>query len=199
MMRTDKTSVVEIIEEMGPWVKEVMLLRELALSVGLEETIKWGGPCYTYNGKNVLGLGGFKNYACIWFWQGSFLSDPDKVLVNANEGRTRGLRQWRFASMKEIKPTKVKAYMKEAVENEKKGKKISPQKKAPLVIPDLYQKAFRKTKGLKTAFEKFTPGRQREFVEYVTEPKLEETKVKRVEKTIPMILAGIGLNDKYRS
>lgn len=68
-MRTDKTNVVDIIREEGKWVDEVMLLRELALSVGLEETIKWGGPTYTYNGKNVLGLGGFKNYACIWFWQ----------------------------------------------------------------------------------------------------------------------------------
>jgi uncharacterized protein YdeI (YjbR/CyaY-like superfamily) len=197
-MRTDKTSVVDIIKDMEPWVNELMLLRELALSLDLKETIKWGGPVYTLNDKNVLGIGGFKNYACIWFFQGAFLSDPDKVLVNANEGRTRGLRQWRFASMKEIKPAKVKTYMKEAVENMKKGKSITPQKKVPLVIPELYQKAFKKNKALKTAFEKFTPGKQREFVEYVTEPKLEETKVKRVEKTIPMILKGVGLNDKYR-
>jgi len=197
-MKTDKTSVIDIISDMEPWVDEVMLFREMALSTGLEETIKWVGLMYTYNGKNVLGIGGYKNYACIWFQHGSLMSDPDKVLINANEGRTRGLRQWRFASMKEIKPAKVKKYMKEAVANMKEGKKISPQKKAPLVIPDLYQKAFRKTKGLKAAFEKFTPGLQREFVEYVTEPKTEETKVNRVEKTVPMILAGIGINDKYR-
>src|SRR5262245_17704911 len=100
-MRTDKTSVVDIIMEMEPWVKEVLLLRDIALSVGLEETIKWGGPAYTYQGKNVLGIGGFKNWACFWFFQGAYLSDPAKVLVNANEGRTRGLRQWRFMSSKE--------------------------------------------------------------------------------------------------
>src|SRR6185369_16673861 len=109
-MRTDKTSVVEIIQDMKPWVEEVMLLRELVLSVGMEETIKWGGPAYTVNGKNVVGIGGFKNYACIWFYQGSFLSDPDKVLINAQEGTTKGLRQWRFTSMKEIKPAQVKKY-----------------------------------------------------------------------------------------
>jgi len=197
-MRTEKTSVVDIIKDMEPWVDELMLLRELALSVGMEETINWGGPVYTVNGKNVVGIGGFKNYVCIWFFHGSSLSDPDKVLINANKGHTRGLRQWRFASMKEIKPAKVKMYLKEAVQNMKEGNKIEPMKKDPLVIPDLYQKAFRKNKTLKAAFEKFTPGRQREFVEYMMELKTEETRIKRMEKTIPMILAGIGLNDKYR-
>ena len=197
-MRTNLTSVVDIIKEMEPWVDEVMLLRELALSVGMEETIKWGGPAYTINGKNVVGIAGFKNYACLWFYQGSFLSDPDKVLINAQEGRTKGLRQWRFTSMKEIKPAKVKKYMKEAVKNTKEGKKITPQKKAPLVIPELYQNAFKKNKGLKSAFEKFPPSHQREFVEYITEAKTEETRKRRLEKTIPMILAGKGYNDKYR-
>jgi len=197
-MRTNKTSVVDIILEMKPWVDEVMLLRELALSVGMEETIKWGGPAYTINGKNVLGIAGFKNYACLWFHQGALLSDPDKVLFNAQEGTTKAMRQWRFASMKEIKPAQVKKYMKEAVKNMQEGKKITPQKKAPLVIPELYQNAFKKNKALKTAFEKFTPGRQREFVDYINEAKTEETKLRRLQKTIPMILAGIGYNDKYR-
>ncbi len=197
-MKSDKTSVVDIISDMDPWVDELMLLRELALSTGLEETIKWGGPVYTFKGKNVLGIAGFKNYACVWFYQGCFLSDPEKVLINAQEGRTKALRQWRFTSLKEIKPTQVKKYMKEAVQNMKEGKKISPQKKAPWVVPDLFQKAFKKNKVLKMAFEKLTPGRQREFAEYLNEAKTEETKLKRMEKTIPMILAGIGLNDKYR-
>ena len=197
-MRTNLTSVVDIIQEMKPWVDEVMLLRELALSVGMEEKIKWGGPAYTINGKNVLGIAGFKNYACLWFHQGALLSDPDKVLFNAQEGTTKAMRQWRFASMKEIKPAQVKKYMKEAVKNMQEGKKITPQKKAPLVIPELYQNAFKKNKALKTAFEKFTPGRQREFVDYINEAKTEETKLRRLQKTIPMILAGIGYNDKYR-
>jgi len=101
-------------------------------------------------------------------------------------------------SMKEIKPAQVEKYMKEAVKNMQEGKKITPQKKAPLVIPELYQHAFKKNKALKTAFEKFIPGRQREFVDYINEAKTEETKLRRLQKTIPMILAGIGYNDKYR-
>ena len=148
--------------------------------------------------KNVLAIGGFKNYFTIWFHQGVFLSDPNKVLVNASEGRTRGLRQWRFESAKDIKPALVKKYVKEAIKNSKEGKEIKPEKKKPIPIPSELQNAFRKSKAMKPAFQALTPFKQREYLEYVTEAKTEATRIKRVEKIGPMILAGKGLNDKYR-
>jgi len=196
-MKSKSTNVIDIIAEMEPWVEELMLLREIILSTGLKEEIKWGGPIYTLDSKNVLAIGGFKNFATIWFHQGVFLSDPGKVLVNANEGNTRGLRQWRFTSMKEIKPALVKKYVMEAIKNAKEGKEIKPEKKAPITLPDAFAKALKKDKGLKAAFEKLTPGKQREYIEYISEAKQEETRLRRIDKSIPVILSGKGLNEKY--
>ncbi|MEP6795550.1 MAG: DUF1801 domain-containing protein [Saprospiraceae bacterium] len=197
-MKSDKTSVIDIIAE-DRWADELMMLREIILKhKELKEEIKWGGPIYTLNGKNVLAIGGFKKFFTIWFHNGSFLSDPEKVLVNANEERTRGLRQWRFQSMKEIKQALIKKYIAEAIANEKAGIKIKPEKKPLPAIPGEYNAAFKKDKALKDAFSKLTPGKQREYLEYVLEAKTEETRVKRVKKAIPNIKAGIGLNDKYR-
>ena len=196
-MKSKSTNVIDIIAEMEPWVEEIMLLREIILSTGLKEEIKWGGPIYTLDGKNIAAIGGFKNYATIWFHQGVFLSDPSNVLVNANEGNTRGLRQWRFTSLKEIKPALVKKYVLEAIRNAKAGKEIKPEKKAAIPMPDVFASALKKDKKLKVAFEKLTPGKQREYLEYITEAKQEETRMRRVEKSVPIIMAGKGLNEKY--
>lgn len=197
-MRTNKTNIADLIAEMEPWVEELTLLREIILSTGLKEEIKWGGPIYTLDGKNVLAIGGFKNFATIWFHQGVFLSDPKGVLVNASEGKTRGLRQWRFTSMQEIKPALVKKYILEAIKNSKEGKEIKPEKKAPLPFPVELQTAFKQDKNAKDFFEKLTPGKQREYVEYVSEAKGEDTRKRRVERSMPIILSGRGLNDKYK-
>ena len=198
-MKTAKTSVPDLISDMKPWVDELMLLREIILSAGLKEEIKWGGPIYTLEGKNVLAIGGFKNFFTIWFHNGAFLSDPAKVLINATEGRTRGLRQWRFTSMKEIKPALVKKYVREAVENEKAGKRIKPEKKPLPEIPAELATAFKKDKALKTSFDALTFGKKREYLDHIQDAKTSETRVRRVEKAIPNIRAGRGLNDKYRS
>ena len=196
-MKTDKTSVVDIISEMEPFVAELMLLRDIILKTGLKEEIKWGGPIYTMDGKNILAIGSFKNFLTIWFHQGVFLTDPAKVLVTASEG-TRGLRQWRFSSMKDIKPALVKKYILEAIANHKAGKEIKPERKPQLDTPAEYAAAFKKDKALKDAFSKLTPGKQREYFEHVLMAKTEDTRVRRVEKSIPMIKKGVGLNDKYK-
>jgi uncharacterized protein YdeI (YjbR/CyaY-like superfamily) len=197
-MRTDKTSVPDLIHDMSLWVDELMLLRDIILSTGLKEEIKWGGPIYTYNGKNIVAIGGFKNYCAIWFHNGVFLKDPEKVLVNASEGKTRGLRQWRFTSMKEIKPAIVKRYIKEAIENEKEGKRIKPEKKPLPEIPAELALAFKRDKALKDAYAKLSLGKMREYLDHIHDAKTAETRHRRVEKTIPMIKAGIGLNDRYK-
>ena len=197
-MRSDKNSVPDIISDMHPWVDELMLLREIVLSTGLKEEIKWGGPIYTLDGKNVLAIGGFKNFFTIWFHNGAFLSDPQKVLITASEGKTRGLRQWRFTSMKEIKPALVKKYVREAIENEKAGKRIKPEKKPLPEIPVEMATAFKKDKSLQKAFDDLTFGKKTEYLDHIHSAKTEETRIKRVEKAVPNIKAGIGLNDKYK-
>jgi uncharacterized protein YdeI (YjbR/CyaY-like superfamily) len=179
------------------WDEELGLLRAIIQKTELVETNKWGGEVYTLNNKNVLGIGGFKNFFTIWFWNGVFLKDEAKVLVNANEGVTKALRQWRFTSAKEINEKLILHYINEAIANEKAGLSIKPEKKEAMKC-DFFEGELRKDKKLSAAFDKFTPGKQKEFWEYMATAKHEKTKVTRLEKIRPMILDGIGLNDKYR-
>lgn len=178
------------------WTEEIIFLKELANKTGMTETKKWGVPVYTYNGKNILGIAGFKSYLGIWFYNGVFLKDKHKLLVNAQEGTTKALRQMRFTSMDEIDEKIILEYIHEAIENEKKGLKHTPEKKKT-VIPDLLQNALDQDAKLKSAFEGFSPSKQREFCEHIESAKQEKTKATRLEKIIPMIMGGVGLNDKY--
>ncbi len=180
------------------WSKELELLASIINKLPLEKTIKWGAEVFTYNGKNVVSYGGFKNYFMLWFFNGVFLEDKYKVLVNAQEGKTKSLRQWRFTSIAEIDEKKIIEYINEAIEIEKKGLKIAPEKFIEIPIAELLEKEFKNDKTLKTAFEKLTPGKQKEYIVYINEAKQDATKIKRLEKIKPMILDGIGLNDKYK-
>lgn len=193
-------------EEKNPWNKtnqwdeELAVLKSIIDKTELEEMTKWGGPVYTVNKKNVVGIGGFKSYVGIWFFNGVFLKDEKKVLVNANEGVTKALRQWRFESKEAILKNEkfILHYINEAIANEKAGLAIKPEKKEEIVSA-LLNSEFKSDAKLKKAFENFTPYKQREFLEYVESAKQEKTKLTRIEKIKPLILDGIGLNDKYRS
>ena len=180
------------------WPKELTRLREIVQSTGLTECIKWGAPCYTHDGKNLVGLGAFKSYVGLWFHQGALLSDPEKVLINAQEGKTKALRQWRFASVKEIKARSIKAYIKEAIQLQDEGQSIKADRSKPVDVPPLLKSALAKNKKAKAGFAALTKGRQREYTDYIADAKREETKVRRLEKILPMLAAGVGLNDKYR-
>ncbi len=184
-------------DKTNQWEDELRQLREIIQKTELIETNKWGGEVYTVNNKNVLGIGGFKNYFVIWFWNGVFLKDEAKVLVNANEGVTKGLRQWRFTSAKELDEKLILHYIHEAIANEKAGLSIKPEKKEAMKC-DFFESALQKDRILSTAFDKFTPGKQKEFWEFMATAKQEKTKVTRLEKIRPMIIDGVGLNDKYR-
>lgn len=181
------------------WAEELDLLKSIIAKTELEEMTKWGGPVYTINKKNVVGVGGFKSYVGIWFFNGVFLKDEKGLLVNANEGVTRALRQWRFTSKEEIVKNEklILQYIKEAIANEKAGIAIKPEKKEA-IVSELLNAEFKTDKALAKAFEAFSPYKQREFLEYVETAKQEKTKLSRIEKIKPMILEGIGLNDKYR-
>lgn len=196
-MQLNKT-VDDFIAGQDKWKAPLMKFREIILATELEETIKWGSPVYTLKGKHVAGMGAFKSYVGIWFFQGVFLKDPHKKLVNAQEGKTKALRQLRFSSMEEVNYELVKAYVGEAIQNQKEGKEIKPDKKKPLIIPGELKVKFKTDQELRSCFDDLSLSRQREFTEYISEAKREETKLKRLEKIIPMIKEKIGLSDKYR-
>lgn len=196
-MKRNKT-VEEFIENEERWKEELKTLREIIGETELVETVKWGTPVYTINGKNVCGIGSFKSYFGLWFFQGVFLKDRAGKLINAQEDKTKGLRQWRFGSADEIEKDLVLQYLGEAIENQKAGMEIKPSKKEPPVIPTELKDKFKEDPSIKKSFEKFTLSKQREFTEYISEAKREDTKQKRIEKIIPLILKNIGLNDKYK-
>ncbi len=191
------TSVEEYIEGQEVYKEGLETLRELMLSTVMQETVKWGMPTYTVNGKNVIGISAFKHHFGVWFFNGVFLADPHQVLYNAQEGKTKGLRQLRFKDTKEIDRTIVLAYVYEAIDNQRKGLVVKPTKK-PLIIPKELSTVLAENDKLAALFESLTLGKKKEFAEYISSAKREETKVKRIEKIIPMILNNIGLNDKYK-
>ncbi len=180
------------------WQDELIQLRKILNSTPLVEEVKWGAPTYTHKGKNVVGLAAFKDYFGIWFHQGVFLTDKNNVLINCQEGKTRGLRQWRMAGKKEIKPRIIKSYVMEAIGLVEQGKSIKPQRGKPVVIPPQLKAALETNNKPATAFEALTLGKKREYTEYIADAKREETKLKRLDKILPMIESGVGLNDKYR-
>ena len=180
------------------WGEELGLLRAIIQKTELVETTKWGGEVYTINNKNVLGIAGFKNFFTIWFFNGVFLKDTSKVLVNANESVTKGLRPWRFMNAGEINEKMIMQYILEAIENEKKGLAVKPEKKEAMNC-DVLKNELKKDTKLNIAFQKFSHYKQKEFWEYMATAKQENTKTIRLEKIKPMILEGRGLNDKYRA
>ncbi|NGY38189.1 hypothetical protein FQU23_011785 [Flavobacterium sp. XN-5] len=179
------------------WTEELNLLKEILAQTELVATTKWGGLVYVLDGKNVLGIGGFKSYFGIWFYNGVFLKDEKKVLVNAQEGVTKSLRQWRFNSIEEVNEKEVLTYILEAIEIKKAGKVIKPTTKKTIISFEL-QAELDSNVYLAEAFSKFSQAKQREFHEYIEEAKRDATKLSRIEKIKSMILQNIGLNDKYK-
>ncbi len=180
--------------------KEILLaLREMAISCDLEEGIKWLQPIYMWNGKNVLSIGAFKDFITIWFHQGVFLSDPLQVLINVQEGKTVGLRHWRFTSLEDINEKMIVAYIEEAKRNSDDGLEIKPEKKGPVEMPELLQVALNNDKELAQQYNNFSVSKQNEFKEYIRNAKRAATKESRLKKIKSLIIDGIGLNDKYRS
>lgn len=193
------TSVEEYIELHSNFSGLLEELRTIVLTTELEESIKWNCPVYSLNGKNVLGFGAFKNHACIWFFQGVFLKDEHKKLVNAQKEKTKGLRQWRFEKNELIEDELIKSYVLEAVENQKLGKEIKPDRNKAFEIPKLIENKINTDAEFKNCFNTLSLSKQREYSQYITEAKRETTKITRLEKIIPLIEVGKGLHDKYKN
>ena len=193
------TSVDTYIDKHSNFKKQLTKIREILLTTELQETIKWGMPTYTIDGKNVVGMGSFKAHFGIWFFQGALLKDTDKVLSNAQEGKTQAMRQWRFTDVSKIEGNTILRYINEAIDNQKKGLQIKPVQKKPLHIPKELTDTLNENKILSNSFEKLALTKKREFADYISEAKREATKASRLEKIIPMIMNNIGLHDKYKN
>jgi len=181
------------------WENELRQLHELILTTDLKSEIKWGAPVYTLDGKNIIGLGAFKNHIAIWFFNGALLKENTAMLVNAQEGKTKALRQIRFEKEDKIENSSLLPYIQEAIQNQREGLEIKPVRVKKVVISKELSEAFLKDKELKKNFDALSPGKQREYASYITEAKRETTKLSRIEKITPMIKSGAGLNDKYKN
>jgi len=178
------------------WQKEYEKLRTIILDCGLIEELKWGCPCYTFQNTNVVLIHGFKEYCALLFFKGALLNDPDGILVRQTKN-VQSARQIRFTNVKEIvKMEKIlTAYVYQAIEVERAGLKVKLKKTSDFSIPDEFKKQLDKRASLKKAFNKLTPGRQRAYIFYFSQPRLSKTRETRVEKYMKQILNGKGLDD----
>ncbi len=179
------------------WTNEIRELRRIILSCGLDEEVKWGNPCYTFQGNNVLMIAAFKQFVSLSFFKGVLLSDTDKLLYQQGEN-SQAVRVLKFIEVKRVLELEsiIKSYIYEAIEVEKRGLKVSFKAKDDLVYPDELLQAFEGNVDLKMAFEALTPGRQRGFVLHFTQPKKSETRANRIEKCKPLIFDGKGLQGR---
>src|SRR5690606_3201723 len=182
-------------DKLKQWKEEFRLLREIVLDCGLVEDFKWMHPCYTYEGKNIVLIHGFKNYCALLFHKGALLKDPHGILVRQTKN-VQLARQIRFTGVEQIKKLRpvLKSYIEEAIEVEKAGLKWDPPEKAE-PVPEELKKKFEEVPGLKAACEKLTPGGQRAYLLHFSSAKKSETRLARIEKYIPHILSGKGMND----
>jgi len=179
------------------WKEEFELLRNIVLDCELTEEFKWMHPCYTFQDKNIVLIHGFKEYCALLFHKGALLQDPYGILIQQTEN-VQAARQIRFTNVQEIDEVQLilKTYIDEAIEVEKAGLQVNYKKTTEYIIPEELQNKFVEIHGLKTAFEALTPGRQRAYILHFSTPKQSKTRESRVEKYLPHILSGKGLDDK---
>jgi uncharacterized protein YdeI (YjbR/CyaY-like superfamily) len=179
------------------WQEELEQLRMLILDCELTEEVKWGCPCYTMGKSNIVLIHAFKEYCALLFFKGALMKDANNILIQQTEN-VQSARQARFTSVQEIVEMKsiLKAYVKEAVEVEKAGLKVELKKTREFSVPEEFQNRLNELPALKTAFEALTPGRQRAYLLHFSAPKQSKTRESRIEKCIPQIFDGKGLNDE---
>ncbi|WP_449539701.1 YdeI/OmpD-associated family protein [Ferdinandcohnia sp. Marseille-Q9671] len=188
--------VDEYIREATRWQEETEKLRMIIHDSGLTEELKWNKPCYMFEKSNIVIIQGFKEYCALMFFKGVLLKDPHSILIKPGES-SQTQRQIRFTNVQEIDEMEsiLKAYIFEAIEVEKNGMEVKLKEISEYTIPEELQNKFVDIPGLKTAFEALTPGRQRQYILYFSQPKQSKTRVSRVEKYMQQILDGKGLND----
>ncbi len=195
---TISEKIEAIIEKHPKWKTELYKIRAVLQESELEEAIKWGAPAYLLGTKIVIGFMGFKNHCGIWFHQGVFLKDKDKVLTNAQEGKTKAMRMWKFYKGDTVDIALLREYMNESIANTIAGKEVKPGLRL-IAAPPLIVQVLHTNNALNDAFMALSQGKQNDYNEYIATAKQEKTKQSRLEKIIPMIMAGKGLHDKYKN
>jgi len=195
-MKEKNPKVDAILRNTSKWREEFETLRTIALGCGLTEELKWYQPCYTLRKKNIVLIHGFKEYCALLFFKGVLLKDPKCILIQQTEN-VKSARQVRFTDLGEIIKMKsiLKAYIREAIEVEKSGKKVNLKKTSDFKIPAEFQRKLDELPALKKAFNALTPGRQRGYIFHLSQPKQSKTREARVERCMPQILTGKGLDD----
>ena len=178
------------------WKEESQKLRTIILDCGLTEELRWGKPCYTFQKSNIVLIHGFRDYCALLFFKGALLKDAKGILIQQTSN-VQAARQIRLTNVREIVKLQpiLKAYIKEAIEVEKAGLEVSYRKTSEFEMPEEFQNRLDQSPALKTAFEALTPGRQRGYILYFSGAKQSKTREARVEKCVPQILNGKGLND----
>ncbi|MDX1272656.1 DUF1801 domain-containing protein [Bizionia paragorgiae] len=181
-----------------PWKKEYQELRKIVIECALVEELKWGVPCYTFNQSNIVLIHGFKNYCALLFHKGALLKDSNTILIQQTK-HVQAARQIRFASLQDIRDLKpiLKAYIFEAIEVEKAGLQVKMKPTSAFEMPKEFETALQSPE-LKSAFYSLTSGRQRGYLLYFAKAKQSKTRQSRIEKSIPKILKGKGLNEDYK-
>lgn len=193
----NSTAVDQFLDKAKKWNEEMKLMRAICLDCGLEEDFKWMHPCYTFQGKNIVLIHGFKDYCALLFHKGALLGDTENMLIQQTEN-VQAARQLRFTNVAEIQKCEltIKAYILEAIELEKAGLEVKMKKTSEFDMPEELRIKFDEDSNLKMAFESLTPGRQRGYLLYFSQAKQSKTRESRIEKCIPKILDGQGLNDR---
>jgi uncharacterized protein YdeI (YjbR/CyaY-like superfamily) len=178
------------------WQEEIRKLRRIILDCELTEELKWGTPCYAFQKSNIVLIHVFKEYCALLFFKGALLKDPKGILIQQTKN-VQAARQIRFTNVREIAKLEpaLKAYVREAIEVEKAGLKVDYKKTSEFKIPQDFQAKLDASPALKTAFRALTPGRQRAYILYFSAAKQSKTRESRVEKWMPQILKGKGIND----
>lgn len=184
------------LSEAEQWREEFEKLRRIVLDCGLTEELKWGKPCYSLQTGNIVLIHGFKEYCALLFMKDALLKDARGILVQQTEN-VQAARQIRFTHVREITGMEktLKDYIREAIEVEKAGLKVKLKKTADFTVPEEFQKKLDEIPALKAAFDALTPGRQRAYLFYFSGAKQSKTRGSRVEKWMPQILKGKGLDD----
>lgn len=179
------------------WQEELAQLRVICLNSGLTEELKWGQPCYVLGKSNIVLIHDFKEYCALLFFKGALLKDPNSILIRQTEN-VQAARQIRFTNAQEIAEMEVvlKDYIQEAIDVEKSGLKVELKKTKEFSIPEEFQAQLDQSPDLKAAFEALTQGRQRAYLLYFSSAKQSKTRVARIEKYMPQILAGKGMDDE---
>ncbi len=180
------------------WQTAIEKLRTIVLDCPLAEELKWGCPCYAFEGTNIVLIHVFREYCALLFFKGALLSDPDGMLIQQTKN-VQAARQIRFTDLKEIVKSEraIKAYIYEAIEVERAGLKVKLKKAEEFPIPEEFKLRLDKKPALKKAFYALTPGRQRGYLLHFAAPKQSKTREARIDKCTPMIMQGKGLTDDY--